>query len=100
MLLIKGMALVMKQGTVNKLRRQPEGEGGSANHQFLPIMPNMFAYEGGVKNSKNHAYVVYGRSLLSAAGSIFRILFSNFNPRVPQYNTGLTKEWFLQIFFT
>ena len=55
------------RGTVHKLLRQPEGDGGSANHQFLPIMPNMFAYEGagerGVKNSKNHAYVVYGRSL-------------------------------------
>ena len=39
-------------GTVHKLRRQPEGEGGSANHQFLPIMPNMFAYEGGEGGQK------------------------------------------------
>ena len=63
----KGTALGPSKGTVHKLHRQPEGEGGSANHQFLPIMPNMFAYEGGeggVKNSKNHAYVVYGRSLM------------------------------------
>ena len=48
------------------------GRGGSANHLFLPIMPNMFAYEGGVKNSKNHAYVVYGRSL----SLILKITFS------------------------
>ena len=34
-------------GTIHKLCRQPEGEGGSEKVPFLPIMPNMFAYEGG-----------------------------------------------------
>ena len=34
-------------GTIHKLCRQPEGEGGSEKVPFLPIMPNVFAYEGG-----------------------------------------------------
>ena len=39
-------------GTIHKLCRQPEGEGGSEKVPFLPIMPNMFAYEGGEGGSK------------------------------------------------
>ena len=39
-------------GTIHKLRRQPELEGGSAKSAFLPTMPNLFAYEGGEGGSK------------------------------------------------
>jgi len=39
-------------GTIHNLCRQPEGEGGSEKVPFLPIMPNMFAYEGGEGGSK------------------------------------------------
>ena len=40
-------AMGFRLGTIHKLCRQPEGEGGSEKVPFLPIMPNMFAYEGG-----------------------------------------------------
>ena len=53
-------------GTVHKLRRQPEGEGGQQTTNFclLCLICLPMKGGGGVKNSKNHAYVVYGWSLI------------------------------------
>ena len=47
--------------TIHKLRRQLEGEGGQPKTHFCLLCLMFLPMKGeGIKNSKNHAYVVYG----------------------------------------
>ena len=55
--------------TIHKLRRQLEGEGGQPKAHFclLCLIYLPMKGGGGVKNSKNYAYVVCERSLRKSA---------------------------------